>query len=260
MEKYINQMKFAVLLMSALMFLLFFTASCTSDNKRDRLNEQQFSDGNNMLYMYGVKPDEIEAKMRKRIFYFFPRIKGKPTDFHMRVETCDDDASCAIYFFQGNPVKVDCYLQKIIKEKRIKVTFSDVLPHKTTFQEQVELLKYLTYICESEIGIKDFAHLLFSFDDLGEFNVDITELCDSIKKVRRNKEEGIFPLAMEKTVWAEELRVIYNQYNIEFKDFMWYDKNKEPYNKYADIHQLKNKHSTPYVYIIDGFIVSLNKK
>lgn len=260
MEKYINQMKFAVLLMSALMFLLFFTASCTSDNKRDRLNEQQFSDGNNMLYMYGVKPDEIEAKMRKRIFYFFPRIKGKPTDFHMRVETCDDDSSCAIYMYQGNPIKVDRYYSELLGKKRIVIRPTEVTLHKSTFQEQMELLRYLTFICKSEIGIKSFAHLIFRFDDLGEMNADITELCDSIKKMRDNDEEGIFSLAMEKTTLAKELRTIYDQYDIEFMDFLWYDRNKVPYDKYADKHRLKNKHNIQYVYIIDGFIVRLNKK
>lgn len=255
-----NSKKLSMKLILKCICLSVFVVSCTTGDRRFCLKERHFSGNGIELYMYDIKPDDVEYRMNKRIFYFFPQIKNELTDIHMRVETCDDDSSCAIYFFQGNPIKVDPYLQKTIDEKRIKVRTSDVLPHKTTFQEQVELLKYLTYICESEIGIKDFAHLLFSFDDLGELNVDITELCDSIKKVRRNKEEGIFPLAMEKTVWAEELRNIYKQYNIEFADFLWYDKNKVPYDKYADKHRIENKHNTPYVYIIDDFIVRLNKK
>ena len=240
--------------------LLVFATSCTTGNKRLCLKERLFSDKNIGLYMYEVEPDEIESKMHKRIFYFFPQIKEKPTDLHMRVETSDGYSSCAIYMYQGDSVKVDNYYSMLLTEKRIEVRPAEAAPHKSTFREQMDILRYLTFICESEIGVKSFAHLIFSFDDLGEMNVEITELCDRIKKEKQNKEKGIFPLAMEKTVLAEELRTIYDQYDIEFIDYLWYDKNKVPYDKYADKHRIENKHNTPYVYIIDGFIVRLNKK
>lgn len=239
---------------------LLFIASCSADYKCYSTNEeQQFFDYEMMFNTYNLNPNEIESKMGKDIIYLLPTINGEPLDVHLRIEKGKDNC-CAVFFFQGDPMKVDCDYQRLVKQERINPKDPNVKPHKTTYKEQIDILRFLAFICETKIGVKDFAHLLFGFEDLGELNVDITELCDSVKKVKPDEESGIFPLAMEKTTLAKDLRSIFELYDVEFIDYIWYNKKKIPYNQYATQHEFRKKHNTSYVYLIDGFIVRLNKK
>jgi hypothetical protein len=237
---------------------LFITISC-NDSDRERLRKKSLhfflSDitGN----MYDVKSNDIESRMHQKILYFFPRLKGKPTDVHLRVNI-GYDSSCTIYFYQGDPMKVDYYYPRLIKEKRLKPRNSNIKPYKTTYQEQIEILHYHAFLCE-KMGVENFGCVVFRYEDSGELSVDITELCDSIKNIKSDDEEGIFPLAMEKTAMAKDLKNIFDNHDIEFVDYLLYYMEKIPYNQYAIQHQLKKKHNTPHVYPIHNFLVRLHK-
>ncbi len=248
-----------VLLILQLLIPLFFFTSCNDTaNERLRKKSLYFEATNIGFYQYDVKLDDIESKIFKRIIYLFPTFNGKPTDIHMRIEI-DKESSCGLYFYQGNPMKIDYHFPMLTNEKRLKVKRTDTELHKTTYQEQIEVLRYLTSQCK-KMGIDNFGCVIWNFDDLGELCVDITELCDSVKKAMPNKDKGIFPIAMEKTKLAKDLKSIFDNYDVKFMDYLWYHKNIIPYNQYAIKHQLKNKHNTPHVYPIHHVHVILQKK
>jgi hypothetical protein len=119
----------------------------------------------------------------------------------------------------------------------------------------------MSYMCERKYGVKVFGAIHFDYEDMGELNVEITELCDSIKKTLKPDDDRFeFSIAMEKTSLARDLKDIFKDYNLNFKEFMMYDDFKVSYSQYASKHTLLKEHHTPHVYLVNRALVILRKK
>ncbi len=257
------------------LLLAFMVVSCNVEQR----HQQQTQPSMEITFdIDSVELEDTELKIYDKILLLFPKIGGQPTDLLVRV-TVSKESVGIIYLSQGNPMKTSYYYCRLIRGNRLKHRNIATVPYKTTYQDQINVLRCLTTLCESTMGVKNFGGILFKFEDFGELNVEFTELCDSIAQKRHPNrkrtsltdamgnpklEEELmnnddFSIAMEHTTLARDLRAIFDNYDIKYIDDLGYWERTMPYNKYAAQHTLSKKYDTPHVYLIDDITVVLEK-
>lgn len=257
------------------LLLAFMVVSCNVEQR----HQQQTQPSMEITFdIDSVELEDTELRIYDKILLLFPKIEGQPTDLLVRV-TVSKESVGVIYFSQGDPMKTSYYYRRLIKDNRLKPKKTDTEPHKTIYQDQINVLRCLTTLCESTMGMENFGGILFKFEDFGELNVEFTELCDSIAQKRHPNrkrtsltgamgnpklEEELmnnddFSFAMEHTTLARDLRAIFENYDIKYIDDLGYWERTMPYNKYAAQHTLSKKYDTPHVYLIDDITVVLKK-
>lgn len=253
-------MKIKALYILQLLISILLTMSCETNHRPSIAEEKRFMTSNITSHIYNVELNEEDSKVYKSVCYIFPMIKGKITDIHIRLSFFKE-GYCSISFFQGNINKIDQECANLIKTKRLKLKHKIAEPHKTTYKEQMDILWYVKYLCEYRMNVDCFGILISQFEDMGELNVEITELCDSIKKtIKLHDDRFEYSLAMNESTFGKDLRDIFYEYDIEFTNFMMYDSRVIPYDKYASHHKFVNTHKTPHVYLINWYRAKLDKR
>ena len=247
-------------------FVLFFITSCNSEREFQVPTQHVFSKDNISLYVHHVKLNENDRKYTDctDFVYFYPKINGKTTDVHIRASIGPDSApeiniSCVLYYYQGDPMKKDVYYPGLVKDKRLPERKQGKDVYQTSYQEQLDILKYVKYICEEELRVEYIGGLMFRFEDIGEVNIDITEHCGIIDDLRKGYEFDLTPV-MKKTKFAKDIKNIFSNYDIYFKGPIVYDIHKVPYKEYAAKHNICTKHNIQHVYLVNHHRIWLRKK
>lgn len=251
-----------------MVFALFLTTSCNSVPRFQAPTQNVFSKDSVSLDVHHIKLNENDRRFTEctDYVYFYPKIDGKPTDVHIRAEIGQNldsgiSISCGLYFYQGDPMKIDSKYSGLIKDKRLPIKEQGKDVYQTSYHEQMDILMYIKEICEKELHVEHIGCVFFKYDDMGELNVEITELCDSIRKSNGVNDYGDeFLSAITKTRLSKDLPVIFSDYNIEFKGPVMYYLDKVPYKEYAAKHNFNRKHYTPHVYLVNSVYIRLCKK
>lgn len=243
-----------------LLISILLIMSCDNDHRPSIAEEKRYMTSNIASHIYNVELNEEDTKIYKRVCYIFPMIKSKITDIHVRLSFFKE-GYCSISFFQGNINKIDPECTDLIKTKRLKLKHRIVEPHKTSYKEQMDILWYIRYLCEHKMNVDCFGILNSKYEDMGELNAEITELCDSIKKtIKPHDDRFEYSIAMSESTLGKDLRNIFYEYDIEFTNYMMYDSQVVPYDKYASQHKFVNTHKTPHVYLINWYHAKLDKR
>lgn len=267
-----------------LVFALFSITSCKTEKKFQAPTQHVFSNDSILLELHHIKLNENDRRFTDHTdyVYFYPKIKGKPTDVHIRVEIGLDAEpeiriSCGLYYYQGDPMKMDFDYPKFVKDKRLPLREGGKDVYKTSYQEQLDILKYVIYICEKELCVERIGCLIYEFEDIGEVNIDITEHCGIIKGVikgnylflprlssaRHGVREGRFDFTpvMKKTKFAKDIKNIFSDYDINFKGPLALNSiSIVSYDEYAAKHNFRTKHDFHYVYLVNSHHIILRKK
>lgn len=251
-----------------LVLVLFSITSCKSEKKFQAPTQHVFSKDSISLELHHIKLNEDDRRFTDDTdyIYFYPKINGKPTDVHIRAEIGQDinpgiNIICGLYYYQGNPMTVDFDYPKLVKDKRLPPRMHGNDVYQTSYQEQLDILKYVKYICEEELRVEYIGGLWYEFEDIGEVNIDITEHSGTLKGVMKgNVEYFDFTPIMKKTKFAKDIENIFSDYNIYFKTPIKFGLTKVSYDEYAAKHNFRTKHDLQYVYIVNTHIIFLRKK
>lgn len=267
-----------------LVLVLFSITSCKTEKKFQAPTQHVFSNDSISLELHHIKLNENDRRFTDNTdyVYFYPKIKGKPTDVHIRVEIGLDPEpeiimSCGLYYYQGDPMKMDFDYPKLVKDKRLPPRKQSNDIYQTSYQEQLDILRYVKYLCEKELHVERIGCLIYEFDDIGEVNIDITEHCGIIKGVvegnylylphlssaKHGVREGRFDFTpvMKKTKFAKDIKNIFSDYDVNFKGPLAVDCiSIASYGEYAAKHNFCTKHDLQYVYLMDTHHIILHKK
>ena len=266
-----------------MIFALFSITSCKTEKKFQAPTQHVFSKDSISLELHHIKLNDNDRRFTDDTdyIYFYPKIKGKPTDVHIRVEIGLDPEpeniiSCGLYYYQGNPMETDFDYPRLVKDKRLPARKHGKDVYQTSYQEQLDILRYVKYVCEKELRVERIGCLMYDFEDIGEVNIDITEHCGIIKGViegnylflphpssaRHSGREGRFNFipVMKKTKFAKDIQNIFSDYNINFKGPASNCIPIVSYNEYAAKHNIRTKHDLQYVYLLNNHLIILRKK
>lgn len=267
-----------------MIFALFSIISCNSEQKFQPPTQRSFSNDSISLELHHIKLNENDKKntVCTDYVYFYPKINGKSTDVHIRAEIDQSlnpeiKIACGLCYNQGNPMETDFHYPRFVKEKRLPARKQGNDVYQTSYQEQLDILRYVKYICEKELRVEHIGYLSYDFEDLGEVNIDITEHCGIIKGVRKGNylflpnlssarhggREGRFNFipVMKKTKFAKDIQNIFSDYDINFKGpIAWHSIAIVSYNEYAAKHNIRTKHDLQYVYLLNNHLIILRKK
>lgn len=207
-----------------------------------------FTDGEIELKEYNEKRSGIEANMYDKIVNVVPIVKGQICDMYMQISMYRD-SSCNIRLYQG-------MYKKCNNDKDL----ARMAQYKTSYREQLALLKMVKELCENKYGTQNFAWLILQMECMGDLNVEATRLCDSI--MNRNTvicEDYALTEAIEKkTDFIDNIKKIFVNHDVE-GGVVESTSSEIPYSQYAAKHKLERKHDVSHVYPITDYTLHLRK-